>query len=263
MTQTQFTYPFKFIPEYAFEKIQTHWISWASTNKFDNINWVVGISGGKDSTVVAALAAKTFGKDKVIGVTLPCDEQSDYSDSLKVIEHLGIKHININVGDAVSSILQGIENNALEASYDTKTNLPARIRMSALYAVAQTMNGFVLNTSNLTENRLGYSTLFGDHAGGYAPLCGLTVSEVIELGDWLGIPYELTHKTPIDGLQPKTDEEKLGMKYADVDRLIRTNEGTYANWSRTFNKNVANRFKLKLVNIPGPQFLEFPDFFRN
>jgi NAD+ synthase len=247
--------------KWAYEKISKTWDFWMETNKIPkNSNWIIGISGGKDSTVVAALAVKKFGKDRVFGITLPCDGQKDFDDSMKVINHLGIKMFNIDIGNSVDLILAGIENNALDVSYDTKTNLPARIRMSTLYAVAQSVGGIVLNTCNLTEDILGYCTLFGDNCGSFAPIRGLTVTEVIELGDWLGVPYELTHKTPIDGLQPLTDEDKLGMKYADIDKYIRNNEGTEELKSKINEMYEKNKFKLKIVDVPGSLFPELENY---
>ena len=240
-----------------FNEIKKQWCSWVRKIKFsDNTKWVVGISGGKDSTVVAALAVKIFGCENVIGVTMPCDGQKDFDDSLKVINHLNIKHVNIDIGNAVSSILNGVENNTINVSYDTKTNLPARIRMSTLFAVAQSVNGIVLNTCNLTEDILGYNTLFGDDSGSFAPIKRLTVTEVIKLGDWLGIPYELTHKTPVDGLQPLSDEEKLGMKYSDVDEFIRTGKykGNTELRDKIMNMFKKNRFKTLIVDLPCPEF---------
>ena len=262
---------YTFKPEIAYNNIRAHWFSWTSCNGIFDWNEkdgktlpkvVIGISGGKDSTVVAGLFTKILGKDNVIGVSLPCDGQNDMSDVDRVFEHLGIKRITIDIGDAFHSIVNSIENCAIDVKYDTKTNLPARLRMSTLYAVAQSVGGIVLNTCNRTEDNLGYATLYGDSAGSYAPIQDLTVTEVIALGDWLGLPYELTHKTPIDGLQPLTDEEKLGMKYADVDMFIRLNQGESElkdKASKMYNKN---KFKLDIIKIPGPKH-GFPDYIRS
>lgn len=249
--------------EMIYRMISEHWDKWIRKNHIpSSVKWVVGISGGKDSTVVAASSAKKFGKENVIGVTLPCDGQRDFDDSLKVISHLGIRHVNIDIGDAVRSILDGVENNAIDVSYDTKTNLPARVRMSTLYAVAQSVGGIVLNTCNLTEDILGYCSMFGDNCGSYAPIRGLTVTEVIELGDWLGVPRELTHKTPVDGLQPLSDEEKLGMKYADVDAFIRRGEGSEELKQKVREMYLRNKFKCEIVNVPGCE-MRFPNFVSN
>lgn len=249
----------KFSPENLFDVIQQNWLAWASQFS-PEVKFVIGISGGKDSTVVAYLAVKIFGADRVVGVTLPCDEQKDISDSYEVISNLGIKHINVNIGDAVYSIQNAIENNAIDVSADTKTNLPCRLRTATLYAVAQSLNGMVINTSNLTEDILGYATLWGDTCGSFAPIQGLTVTEVISLGDWLGVPQHLCHKTPIDGLQELTDEEKLGMKYADVDKFIRNDEGTKEFKEKVMAMYWRNKFKIDMITLPGPKFRDLPNF---
>ena len=248
-------------PDYMYEKISEHWDNWIKTNNIPNdMKYVVAISGGKDSTVVAALAVKKFGKDRVIGVTLPCDEQSDYEDSLAVINHLGIKYYCINIGDAFASIINGIENNAIDVSYDTKTNLPARLRMATTFAVAQSVGGMMLNTGNLTEQIVGYCTLFGDDSGSYAPIKGLTVTEVINLGDWLGIPAYLVHKVPIDGLQPLTDEQKLGIKYSEIDNYIRNNCGSNELKTKIDTMYNKNLFKSEIINVPGYTFPEMANY---
>lgn len=215
---------YKFDPAAAFDRIATHWKLW-DKSVMPNC-YVVGISGGKDSTVVAALAAKIFGNYNVVGVMMPDHSQSDINDSIEVCKSLDIKSVTVNIGNTFKELLREIRNCALrplgvyDASYDTMTNTPARLRMTTLYAIAQSLGGIVLNTCNLSEDCTGFSSIFGDNAGSYAPIQGLTVTEVIALGDWLGLPQHLTHKTPVDGLQPKTDEEKLGFKYADLNRYI-------------------------------------------
>ena len=244
-------------PEQAFNYIKNDWKKWVKEefNK-DDLKWVIGISGGIDSTCVAALACKIFGKENVIGVSLPCDGQKDIEDVDKVFNHLGIKRITIDIGDAFSSLKQGLENNCIEPSYDCKTNMPARLRMTALYGVAQSTGGIVLNTCQLTEDVLGYATLYGDNAGSYAPIKGLTKTEVKMLAAWLAVPEELVNKTPIDGLQPLSDEEKLGLKYDDVDKYIRHIGETNRDVERlVMQKFVKNRFKLDIVKIPGPEFM--------
>lgn len=219
----------------------------------------LGISGGKDSTVVAGLFAKMLGRDNVIGVSLPCDGQKDMSDVDKVFWHLGIRRATIDIGDAFHFIVNSLENNAIDVSCDTKTNLPARLRMSTLYAVAQSVGGIVLNTCNLSEDICSYSTIYGDCAGSYAPIQGLTVTEIIALGDWLGLPRELTYKTPVDGLQPLSDEEKLGFTYAKLDKFIRRNEGTNEFKEMIYKKYLSGKFKTDIVQIPQPRF-DYPNF---
>ena len=221
---------------------------------------VIGISGGKDSSVVAAICAKAIGPENVIGVMMPCGIQKDITDSQKLIDFLGIKSTTVNIGNAFNDLCNVI-NLGVELSYDTMTNLPARLRMSTLYAVAQTIGGFVANTCNLSEDYApgGYATLFGDNAGSFAPIQDMTVSEVIEVGEDLGLPYNLLHKTPIDGLQPLSDEEKIakqtgieGWTYARFDKLIRGEKHDFTPEEvEILRKGAqAGKFKRDIVQIP-------------
>ena len=181
---------------------------------------VVGISGGKDSSVAAALCTKALGKENVIGVLMPQGVQSDIDCSELLVNTLGIKSYRINVGSTVDTLLTEI-GSSLDISRQAQINTPARIRMTTLYAVAACVNGRVINTCNLSEDWVGYSTKFGDAAGDVSPLSHLTVTEVIAIGDELGLPEKLTHKVPIDGLSGKSDEENLGFTYAKLDLYIR------------------------------------------
>lgn len=248
---------YKFDPGFEVSRIGAHWKKWAVSafgpKAADGVKWVVGISGGKDSTVVAALACRIFGNGNVVGVSMPCDGQKDMDDVDRVFELLGIRRMTVDVGDAARSILDGIENSSVNISEDTRINLPARLRMSTLYAVAQSVDGVVLCTANLTETRLGFATLYGDHAGSYSPLWDYTVTEVISIGKWLGLPADLVEKTPVDGLQPLPDEEKLGLKYADVDRFIRMDEGSPEFKAKVKDKYLRNVFKENIVDVPHPR----------
>lgn len=214
-------------------------------------NAVVGISGGKDSSVVAALCVKALGKDRVIGVLMPQGVQHDIDCSELLVSHLGIKSYTVNVGEIVSSMITAIEaggNGEFEVSTQTKVNIPPRVRMATLYAVSQSNNGRVANTCNLSEDWVGYSTRYGDSVGDFSPLSDMTVQEVIAIGDELGLPYELTHKVPIDGLCGKTDEDNLGFTYAVLDRYIRTGEiDDPAIKELIDRKHAANLFKLSLM----------------
>lgn len=260
------TINYKFAPADAFNRIAIDWKQWDKS--VQPKCYVVGISGGKDSTVVAALAAKIFGKDNVVGVMMPHGIQKDISDSEEICKFLGIKAVTVNIGFAYEDLLHEITESAFrslivyEASYDTKTNMPARLRMTTLYAIAQSIGGIVLNTSNRSENVVSFSTLYGDHAGSYAPIQDLTVTEVMQLGDWLGLPKNLVHKTPIDGLQPKTDEENLGVTYAEIDKLIRLGQATDEVRSKVETYYARGKFKLDIVQMPGPS-LGLPDYFRD
>lgn len=181
---------------------------------------VIGISGGKDSSVAAAVCVKALGKDRVIGVLMPQGEQADIDFSKLLVKTLDIQHYIINVGDTVSTFMGELKKH-IEPSNQAVVNTPARIRMTTLYAVAACVGGRVVNTCNLSEDWVGYSTKFGDAAGDFSPLSDLTVTEVKKIGDYLGLPKELVHKVPIDGLCGKTDEENLGFTYAMLDTYIR------------------------------------------
>ena len=184
---------------------------------------VVGISGGKDSSVVAALCVEALGKDRVVGVLMPNHIQDDIDYSHMLCEHLEIKNYIVDVGVAIDALLNNIHYRVTdtEISDQTITNLPARIRMATLYAISQSVNGRVANTCNLSENWVGYCSKFGDAAGDFSPLENLTVTEVKAIGRELGLPSELVDKTPTDGLCGKTDEDNLGFTYAELDVYIR------------------------------------------
>lgn len=197
------------------------WIrDWFEYNGND-CNAVIGISGGKDSSIVAALCVEALGKDRVIGVLMPQGVQSDIQASYDLVNHLGIKHMEINISEAVQSVLKGVRNHIITSS-QTRINLPPRIRMATLYAVSQSVNGRVANTCNLSEDYIGYSTRWGDSVGDFAPLANLTSDEVIAIGEVCNLPYELTHKTPADGLCGKTDEDNFGFTYEVLNKYIKT-----------------------------------------
>ena len=183
-------------------------------------NAVIGISGGKDSTVAAAMCVKALGKDRVIGVLMPQGEQFDIDYSKDLCEFLGIKNYTLNIKDAVDGVYSAI-GNKFEVTNQTKFNLPARIRMTFVYAVAQSHNGRVVNTCNLSEDWVGYSTRYGDAAGDFSPLSHFTVGEVKAIGYELGLPEKFIEKPPIDGLCGKTDEDNLGFTYKALDDYIR------------------------------------------
>lgn len=235
------------------EKVKEECICWIREFFEKNgrgCNAVVGISGGKDSSVVAALCAAALGKERVIGVLMPCGQQSDIDMAYKLVNHLGIRHLEVNIGETVNAALASISQLG-ELSAQTRTNLPPRIRMATLYAVSQSMNGRVANTCNLSEDYVGYSTRYGDSAGDFSPLCNLTVTEVKLLGHALGLPKELVEKTPTDGLCGKTDEENLGFTYDMLDVYIRTGKIEDAAAKERIDRlYAANRFKI----LPMPGF---------
>ena len=212
-------------------------------------NAVIGISGGKDSSVVAGLCVEALGRERVIGVTMPNGVQPDIADSNKLIAHLGIKHYEVNIGTAFEALMAEVEAKlGHEASAQTRINMAPRLRMTALYAISQSNNGRVANTCNLSEDWVGYSTRYGDAAGDFSPLGGLTVQEVVAIGKEIGLPVDLVEKTPSDGLCGKTDEDNLGFTYAVLDRYIRTgvcdDPATKALIDR---KHALNLFKLKPI----------------
>ena len=230
------------------QKVKDDCIAWIKdffdTNGKD-CNAVIGISGGKDSSVVAALCVEALGKDRVIGVLMPNGEQADIDMAELLVNHLEIKHYVINVKDAIDGVLNSIP---FELSSQSRCNLPPRIRMSVLYAISQSHNGRVANTCNLSEDWVGYSTRYGDSAGDFSPCSNLTVQEVKAIGRLLGLPDVLVDKVPIDGLCGKTDEDNLGFTYAELDRYIR--EGIIEDSTKKDKidrMHKANAFKLQLM----------------
>lgn len=218
---------------------------------------VIGISGGKDSSVVAALLVEALGKDKVIGVLMPNGEQADIDKALELVEFLDIKYYIINIKDAYEGIIKAIP---FEPSAQTVQNLPPRLRMSTLYAVSQSHNGRVANTCNLSEDWVGYSTRYGDSVGDFSPCSHLTVDEVKNIGRLLGLPSSLVDKVPSDGLCGKTDEDNLGFTYAELDRYIRTGEIDNKETKDIIDyKHRVNLFKLKLMPAYEPGLPEIGD----
>ena len=211
-------------------------------------NAVLGVSGGKDSSIVAALCAEALGKDRVIGVLMPNGEQKDIDDAKALVKYLGIRSYICNIKDAVDGVLNSLTAAGVEISKQTRVNLPPRIRMSTLYALSQSNNGRVANTCNFSEDWVGYSTRYGDAAGDFSPLGKLTVREVKAIGRELDLPDFLVEKIPADGLTDLTDEDNLGFTYAELDTYIRTgvieNEQSKARIDRLHK---LNEFKLKPI----------------
>ena len=224
------------------------WIQhWFNENGKD-CNAVIGISGGKDSSVVAALCVEALGKERVIGVLMPNGEQADIDCSKQLVAHLGIPYYVFNIKKSVDGALTELENCGITPTRQTLVNLPPRIRMATLYAISQSKNGRVANTCNLSEDWVGYSTRYGDAAGDFSPLGQLTVREVKEIGNYLGLPKNLVEKVPSDGLSGKTDEDNLGFTYAVLDEYIRNgvckDEKIKA---RIDDLHAKNEFKLKPI----------------
>ena len=259
--------------EYKFdvEKITAEivlWIqNWMAKNGNERTKVLIGVSGGKDSSATSALLVKALGKDRVIGVMMPNGEQKDISDSQTLVSHLGIKNYTVNIAKAYDGIQSAFTDakivknigktgeNEKQQTNDSfssvfKTNTPARLRMVTLYGIAgQIGNCRVVNTCNLSEDLVGYSTFYGDAAGDFAPINKLTTEEVVAIGDYLGLPLSLTHKAPSDGMCGKTDEDNLGFTYHEVNELARKNiKGT--NYEKIISKYKANLFKIKIINLP-------------
>jgi len=211
---------------------------------------VVGISGGKDSSVTAALCAMALGKDRVYGVLMPQGNQHDIDYSRELVSFLDIKHITVNIKDSVDTLINEIKKSGLSANKQAIVNTPARIRMTTLYAVSAIVNGRVANTCNLSEDWVGYSTKYGDSAGDFSPLSQLTVGEIRILGKELGLPAKFIEKTPEDGLSGLSDEENLGFSYVVLDRYIREGVCEDAKTKERIDKlHQINLHKLTL--IPG------------
>ena len=224
------------------------WIQEFFRENGPDCNAIVGISGGKDSSTVAALCVEALGRDRVIGVLMPNHVQKDINAAQKLVEHLGIENHTINIRDSFNGIISQMELNGMEVSEQTIINLPPRIRMAALYAVSQSNHGRVANTCNLSEDWVGYATRYGDGAGDFSPLSKLTVAEVKEIGRSLNLPDELVDKVPIDGLSNKTDEDNLGFSYDVLDRYIRTGEIEDKKIKEKIDYlHELNKFKLELM----------------
>ena len=236
------------------EKVKNECVQWIRDffeKNGKDCNAIVGISGGKDSSIVAALCAEALGKDRVIGVLMPCGTQHDIDMAELLVKHLDIKHYVVNINDAVVAMKNSMP---FEMSTQSTTNLPPRIRMAVLYAVAQSHNGRVANTCNLSEDWVGYATRYGDAAGDFSPCSGLTVTEMRQIGRVLGLPEVLVNKVPIDGLCGKTDEENLGFTYDELDKYIRTGEIDNPETKEKIDcKHKANLFKLELMPAFKPE----------
>lgn len=234
------------------KKVKNEIVKWIQDFFYENgkgCNAVVGISGGKDSSVVAALCVEALGKDRVIGVLMPQGNQPDIDYSKMLCDHLGIVNFTVDIFNVCRNIKHQVKDNTGgHWSAQSSTNLPARIRMAVLYAVSQTVNGRVANTCNLSEDWVGYATRYGDAAGDFSPLSRLTVTEVKAIGRELGLPSELVDKVPTDGLCGKTDEDNLGFTYDVLDRYIRTGEIDSEELKQKIDTmHKKNLFKLQLM----------------
>ena len=230
-------------------------VEWISCYFRDNANpdtkAIVGISGGKDSSVVAALCVEALGVGRVLGVLMPNGEQADIDVSFDLCKTLGIEHVEINISDAVRGVYESVTKAGMILNDVATINTPARIRMTTLYAISGIAHGRVANTSNYSEDYVGYATKFGDSAGDFAPLMDLTVSEVKAIGLELGLSSRFVDKVPIDGLSGKSDEDNLGFTYEVLDRYIR--EGVCEDFAVREKIDRLHRLNLHKVT-PMPMF---------
>ena len=211
---------------------------------------VIGISGGKDSSTVAALAVAAYGKENVMGVLMPDGVQPDIDYSNGLVDVLNIRHYTFNIHGGTSGILDEMARVGIDASRQTKVNLPSRIRMATLYAIAQSEEGgIVINTSNLSEDWVGYCTIYGDSAGAFSPLGMYTTEEVIALGAELGLPERFLIKPPSDGLTGKTDEDNLGFSYHAVNEYVRKGVADPAIKEQIDHKHRVSRFKFETIPV--------------
>ena len=215
---------------------------------------VIGISGGKDSTVAAALCANALGKENVIGVLMPKGEQADIEDSRKLCKILDIKNIEVDIGYVFGYYWNNMSQNNIAVTKQASINLQPRLRMSLLYFVAQSIDGGrVINTTNACESFVGYGTLWGDTVGDFAVLKNLKVSEVVKIGDKLGLPYELVHKTPSDGLSGKSDEDNLKVTYGQIELYM---DGKFDELTENVKNRIkflheSSQFKRDMINLNG------------
>lgn len=242
------------------------WIrDWFAVNG-PECNAIIGISGGKDSTVAAALCTEALGADRVYGIRMPNGYQVDIEDAKAVCKYLGIHSFDCNIKKAYDAICEEIswavcgmsDLKVRELSDQTKINLPPRLRMATLYAISQSLNGRVVCTDNASEAYIGYSTRWGDNVGDFSPLVNFTSDEVVAIGDALGLPYELTHKTPSDGLCGRTDEDNFGFTYAALNKYIRTGECDDPEVKEKID-NLHNRNLFKLQPIPSFKYVNEED----
>lgn len=225
---------------------------------------VIGMSGGKDSTIAAALLCRALGADNVLGVLMPQGVQEDIEDAYQACKVLKIPHLEINIGPACQALYKSIDeireaSCPIEQNSAVATNTPARIRMTTLYAIAAAVGGRVVNTCNFSEDYVGYSTKYGDSAGDFTVLGNYTVTEILQIGHELGLPANLVDKVPTDGMCGKTDEQRLGFTYAELDKYIRNEEQPdYQTLRKIQEAHKVSHHKRRAINLMGPR----PKFIR-
>jgi len=233
-----------------------NWIKEYFDAEGPNSKAVIGISGGKDSTVAAALCVIALGRERVIGVKMPCNGQKDIDDSNKIIDFLGIRSHELDIGKCYNELILMFVNNNLYPNKVVATNMPARLRMTTLYAVAAMEGGRVINTSNASEIYVGYSTKWGDSVGDVSLFKNLTSEEVCAIGIELGLPEELVYKAPSDGMSGLTDEDNLGFKYSEVNAIIRNSGNDICNYMEIQKRHHYSAHKRLPIPAFEPAFVE-------
>lgn len=233
-----------------------NWIKEYFDAEGPNSKAVIGISGGKDSTVAAALCVAALGKERVVGVKMPCNGQKDIDDSNKIIEFLDIRSHELDIGKCYNELILMFVNNNLYPNKVVATNMPARLRMTTLYAVAAMEGGRVINTSNASEIYVGYSTKWGDSVGDVSLFKNLTSEEVCAIGIELGLPQDLVYKAPSDGMSGLTDEDNLGFKYSEVNAIIRNSSNDICNYMEIQKRHRYSAHKRLPIPAFEPAFVQ-------
>ena len=241
-------------------KIHDHIVGWIRdyVKNSGGKTVILGMSGGADSTVAGRFAVEAVGPENVIGVFMPCGYQPDIQDAYDAAAAAGItRTYEVNIGEVNAQMAKIIP--GFSGSEQAKLNLRPRLRMATLYAIAQSVdengqpiNGRVCCTGNRCEALVGYCTLWGDLAGDFAPLSILTKREVCELGKFMGLPERLVFKAPSDGLSGKTDEESLGITYAQIEDYLANKPIDPEAAAKITAMAGRNQFKREIIRIPHP-----------
>ena len=240
-----------FNPDLEIQNMITEIKKYFVQNGGETTKAIIGISGGKDSTIAAALLVRALGAENVFGVLMPCGEQADIADSYKVVEYLHIPHVEVNIGQAMEQLTEAIPGGLFGKNEVYYTNTPARLRMTTLYGIAALVGGRVVHTGNASEMYVGYTTKFGDMAGDFSIFYDFYVREILAIGDALNLPAELVHKAPGDGMTGKTDEDNFGFTYEVLDAYLLDNETpSYEVLRLIEERHKRNAHKMRVLNIP-------------
>ena len=185
---------------------------------------IIGNSGGKDSATVLAMAVKAIGRDKVISVAMPCfSKESDLEDAKLVANTFEVPLLKVDLSNTYQEMEKEINCQLSQRlTQEAIVNIKPRLRMATLYGLAQTLGYLVIGTGNLCEAMVGYTTKWGDNSSDFNPIGNFTVEEVLAIGKMLGVPEKILQKAPSDGLGGQTDEEKMGIKYNQIEEMIET-----------------------------------------